>query len=412
MTAPTPGVDGARAWTVTGAAFLAMFTVFGVAYGFGAFLAPMSTELGSGRAATAAVFSLTTFAFFALGAVSGAAVDRVGPRRVVVVGALALGLGLLVTSRASSLWQAALGHGLGVGVGVACGYVPLVAVVGAWFERRRTVAVGVAVSGIGAGTLVGAPVSAAIIDALGWREAYLVLAGVAVVVLLGCAAVLAPAPVAVGSAPAPPLGPRLRTPAFRNLYGSQVLLTVVLFVPFVHLPAYAATTGVGTVAAAALVGVIGAASIVGRLALGGLADRLGVVRTYQACFVAMAASYALWLGVPGYTRLVVFAVVLGVGYGGFVALGPAVAAQTFGVQGLGGLLGVLYTSAAVGSALGPPMAGALIEARGFTVVAVLGLVIGAGAVAVVLRLRPPEQDPLFTPAQSSGATASGPRAAS
>ncbi|UZJ25650.1 MFS transporter [Rhodococcus antarcticus] len=413
MTAPTLGIDGPRAWAVTAAAFLAMFTVFGVAYGFAAFLAPISTELGSSRAATAAVFSLTTFLFFALGAVSGAAVDRVGPQKVLLVGALALGLGLVVTSRATSLWQAALGHGLGVGVGVACGYVPLVAVVGAWFDRRRTVAVGVAVSGIGAGTLVGAPVGAALIDAVGWRDAYLVLAAVAVAVLLGCAAVLRPAPVAFGSGPVPPLRPRLRTPAFRRLYGSQVLLTAVLFVPFVHLPAYAATTGAGTVAAAALVGVIGAASIVGRLALGGLADRLGVVRTYQGCFVAMAASYALWLGVPGYARLVVFAVVLGVGYGGFVALGPAVAAQTFGVQGLGGLLGVLYTSAAVGSALGPPVAGALIEARGFTVVAVLGLVIGAAAVGVVLMIRPPATSaPDDRTGQSSGAPASGPRATS
>lgn len=407
MTAAAPPVDGARAWVVTGAAFLAMFTVFGVAYSFGAFLRPISDELGSGLPATAAVFSLTTFAIFSLGALSGAAVDRVGPRVVLAVGALSLGAGLLVTARADSLWQAALGHGLGVGFGVACGYVPLVAVVGGWFVRRRTLAVGVAVSGIGAGTLVGAPVGAALIESVGWRQAYLVLAVVSVVVLLVCALVLAAPPVPGSSGPGPALRPRLRTPAFLRLYGSQVLLAAVLFVPFVHLPALAATTGASPVAAATLVGLIGAASVLGRLALGAAADRIGVLGTYQACFVAMAASFVLWLGSPGYPRLVAFAVVLGVGYGGFVALGPAVAAQIFGTQGLGGLLGVLYTSAAIGSAFGPPVAAVIIESRGFTVVAVLALGVGAAAVAVVLQVRAPGAT-----AQISGGAASGPRAAS
>lgn len=387
MQAPAPTLDGPRAWTVTAAAFLAMFTTFGVAYSFGTFLLPISAELGSSRAATAGVFSLTTFALFSLGALSGAAVDRVGPRRVLLVGALALGAGLVLTSRAQTLWQAALGHGLGVGLGVACAYVPLVAVVGTWFTRKRTLAVGVAVSGIGAGTLAGAPAGAALIEALGWRNAYLVLAGVGVMLLVGCAAVVAPAPVQPGTPPAPPPGPRLRSAAYLRLYGSQLLLSVVLFVPFVHLPAYAVTTGANPVLAATLVGVIGASSVVGRLVLGGVADRVGVVRTYQGCFVAMTLSYLLWLGSPTYPRLFLFAVVLGVGYGGFVALGPAVVAELFGAQGLGGLLGVLYTSAAFGSAVGPPVAGALIDARGYNLVGVAALAVGGVAVMIVLGVR-------------------------
>lgn len=56
--------------------------------------------------------------------------------------------------------------------------MPLVAVVGGWFERRRTLAVGVDVSGIGLGTLAGAPIAAALVDRVGWRDAYLLLGGV------------------------------------------------------------------------------------------------------------------------------------------------------------------------------------------------------------------------------------------
>ena len=384
-------LDGARAWRVVVAAFLAMFTTFGVAYSFGAFLLPMSDALGAGPGATAAVFSLTTLCLFGLGALSGPAVDRFGPRRVLLVGALAMGLGLLLTSRATSLWHAYLGHGLGVGLGVACSYVPLVAVVGGWFSRRRTLAVGIAVSGIGLGTLLVAPLAADLIDRTGWRDAYLVLAAVSTAALVGCALLVRAAPGAT-SGEAAPLLPRLRTPTYVRLYVAGLLLSVVLFVPFVHLPAYAASRGAGDVAAATLVGVIGAASIAGRLALGAAAARTGVLRTYQGCFVLMSGSFLLWLGEPGYLRLAVFAVLLGVGYGGFVALGPALVAELFGLRGLGGLLGVLYTSAAVGSAVGPPAAGAVIGSTGaYLPVVVAALALGTLATAVVLTVRPPDR---------------------
>jgi MFS family permease len=292
MSTAPPGLDSARAWGVTAASFIAMLTTFGVAYSFGAFLVPMSTDLGSGRATTSAVFSLTTLILFGFGALSGAIVDRVGPRPVLLFGAVFFGGGLVITARADSLWQAFLGHAVGVGLGVACSYVPLVAVVGGWFERRRTLAVGVAVSGIGLGTLLVAPLSAALISSLGWRDAYLVLAAVGTAVLLVCAVFVLPVPVHPDALPIPALLPRLRSARYVWLYVGQLLLSVMLFVPFVHLPAYASSHGTGDVAAAALVGLIGAASVLGRLAPGSVAQRVGVLRTYQGCFVLMAVSFA------------------------------------------------------------------------------------------------------------------------
>ena len=72
----------------------------------------------------------------------------------------------------------------------------------------------------------------------------------------------------------------------------------------------------------------------------------------------MGGSFALWLVGGSYWVLVAFAIVLGLGYGGFVAIGPAVVAERFGTPRLGGLLGVLYTSVGIGSAFGAPLAGA------------------------------------------------------
>lgn len=337
-----------------------MFVVFGVAYSFGAFFAPMAAEFGSGSGATSAVFSVTACTYFVLGSVSGRAVDRFGPRPVLLTGAVAMGLGLALTSRVDRLELGYLTYGLGVGIGVACGYVPMVAVVGGWFERRRGAALGVAVAGIGLGTLAAAPLAAALIDRHGWRTTYLLFAGASALLLGACALLSSPPPRPPGDAPRP-LREVVRTPAFASLYASTLLLSLALFVPFVFLPPFAVAQGAGPVAAATLVGVIGIASVAGRLLIGTLADHLGRVRSYQGCFAVMAGSYLLWLGASTYPALVVFAVVLGVGYGGFIALNPAVIAEQFGVHGLGALVGLIYTSAAVGALLGPPAAGLLID---------------------------------------------------
>ena len=80
--------------------------------------------------------------------------------------------------------------------------------------------------------------------------------------------------------------------------------------------------------------------------------------------------------------LLAFAIVLGVGYGGYVALAPAVVAARFGVERLGSLLGVLYTSAAIGSAVGPPAAGAVIDVGGYEPAIAASLAIGLAAFVV------------------------------
>ena len=377
-------LDSARGWVMVAAAFAGMFTAFGIAYSFGAFLGPMADEFGASRGATSVFFALTSLTYFGLGALSGVAVDRYGPRRVLLIGGIALGGGLAATSQAGELWIGLITYGLGVGIAVACAYVPMVAVVGGWFERRRTLAIGVAVTGIGLGTLTVAPLAAALIGELGWRDTHLLLGLVGAAVLVVCALVVARPPVQSGPA-ALTLGEAVRDRDYRRLYVAMGIIAVALFVPFVHLPGYAERIGVDEVAAAALVGVIGGASIAGRLVLGAVAARTGVVRAFRGCFLAMGGSFALWLVGGSYWVLVAFAIVLGLGYGGFVAIGPAVVAERFGTPRLGGLLGVLYTSVGIGSAFGAPLAGAAIDASGSYVPAVAGcLVLGLVAYLIVL----------------------------
>jgi MFS family permease len=378
------GLDSPRAWGIVAAAFASMFISFGIAYSYGAFLDEIRADFGAGRALGATFFSLTSLVFFGLGGVTGAVADRFGPRRVLIVGAAALAIGLVVTTRADSVEVALAAYGLGVGIGVACAYVPMVALVGAWFERRRTFALGIAVAGIGMGTLVVPPLAAALVERMDWRDAYLILAAAGTAVLLVCAAVARRAPVGQQGG-GMRLGAAMRTADYRWLYLGGLTLSIALFVPFVHLPDYAEERGVDPVLAAGLVGAIGTASVVGRLALGAVADAIGLLRAYQGCFVLVAISFAVWwVAGESYAVLLVFTILLGVGYGGFVALSPAVVAARFGIEGLGAMLGVLYTGAGIGSAIGPPLAGAMIDDVGYGATIVGSLVVAVLSLAVVL----------------------------
>jgi predicted MFS family arabinose efflux permease len=378
--------DSFRAWTVVGATLLSTFTVFGVAYSFGAFFDSMAEDFGTGKGATAFMFSITTALYFSLGLVSGRLADRFGPRPVLVAGAAFLGVGLLATSRVNSIWVGYVTYGVGVGVAVACAYVPMVATVGGWFVRRRTAAIGVAVAGIGLGTLVVAPLSERLIEHYGWRTAYVVLGiGGASVLLVASVAARRP-PVSVQTASAP-LGAVIRQRSFVIVYVAIMLTSLALFVPFVFVKDYAEDQNIGSGAAATLVAIIGGASIVGRIGMGTVAGRVGAIRLLQISFGVMAASFVLWLAAGGsYIVLVVFALVMGVGYGGFVALSPAVAAILFGTTGLGAILGALYTAAAIGGLIGPPIAGEVIDRFSYHAAISVALVLSAVATTVLFLL--------------------------
>jgi len=371
-------LDSLKGWVAVGCAFVSMFICFGVVYSFGAFFDPMSAEFKAGSSATSAVFSVTTFIFFTGGIVSGMAADRFGPKPVLITGGLAMGLGLYLTSLVNSLWLGYFTYGLGVGVGVACGYVPMLAVVGAWFEKRRTAALGVAVTGVGLGTLVVAPLAAALINLYGWRQTYAIFGISSAVGLVGCGFFTPRPPASAGQRSKMRLMDLVRVPVFGYMYFAGFFITLALFVPFVFLATYARARGIDEVAAASLVGIIGGASIAGRLGFGALGDKINRVHLYQSTFVIVASSFLIWLFAShSFPLLMVFAVMLGSGYGGFIVLSPAVTVEIFGLVGLGTILGATYTAAGVGGLLGPTLAGYLIDRTGGFAAAIIAAMIFA-----------------------------------
>jgi predicted MFS family arabinose efflux permease len=250
--------------------------------------------------------------------------------------------------------------------------------------------VGIAVAGIGLGSLTASYISPRLIDDHGWRGTYRIYAVVGAVLLV-LALLMAdrpPKPTVAAPERATTLREVTAKSSFRLLYASMLVMSLGLFIPFVFLPSYAEDHGISSGAASTLVGLIGGASIFGRLVFGAIGGRTSVVRLYQACLAAMSATMLIWLAAgSSYPLLVVFAITFGAVYGGFIALAPAVTAQVYGTEGLGTVLGALYTAAAFGG-IGLYLSGENIEATGrYGPSIVAALLLSALSAALLLPLR-------------------------
>ncbi len=354
------------------AAFAVTFVGFGCAYTFSAFVEALQRDFAASRGSVSLVFSLAGFLYFGLGILSGPLADRVGSRGLAVAGMILTGLGLAAASAARSLSEVYAAYGLGVGLGVGCAYVPAIGAVQRWFVRRRGFASGLAVSGIGVGTLVMPPLASLLIESLGWRGAYLALGTLAAIVGGGLALLIENDPRDRGLGPdgdPPPSGAQparpegnsvrdaIRSRRFMSLYAACLICSFGVFVPFVHLVPYAQDHGVAPASAVLLLGVIGVGSTAGRFFLGGLADRMGRQLSLLLMFAGMALALTVWVMATNIWSLAAFAFVYGVFYGGWVAVLPAVVMDCFGGRNVSGIIGILYTSVAFGTLIGPSAAG-------------------------------------------------------
>lgn len=368
MSLSTEPPESPYAWIIVWACFTALAVIFGVAYSFAAFFESFATEFSAQRADVALVFGLSGLLYFTLGIGGGMLADRFGPRAVCCVGMVFIASGMFATSFAQSMSTVYLAYGVGVGVGIALVYTPAIACVQPWFSRRRGLAAGIASSGIGAGTLAFPLLATLAIAALQWRDALRVMALVALLVGLGAAVLLKRAPTAhrggSGTAPGATLRQALHDRRFWWLYLVTLSCGPTMFIPFAHVSASARDIGVSDAQAVGLVGMIGIGSLAGRFLIGALADRIGRGRTLMLMLMSMGTSYLLWFGAGGYPVLVGFALWFGLSYGGVVSLLPALCMDMFGARAVAGIIGSLYSGAALGNLLGPVVAGAVFDAVG------------------------------------------------
>jgi MFS transporter, OFA family, oxalate/formate antiporter len=393
-------------WVVVAAAFAITFVGFGSAYTFSAFVDSLQRDFGASRGSVSLVFSIAGFLYFGFGVVSGPLSERWGARSVGIVGMLLVGAGLMLAGFARSLAQVYLAYGLGVGLGLGMSYVPVLGTVQRWFVRRRGLASGLAVSGIGVGTLVMPPLALWLISAFGWRNAYFWLGGLAIIAGVSMASLIRKDPQSMGllpdadvQAPNTPAASAIgatsreatRSKEFAALYAACLICAFGVFVPFAHLVPSAIDHGIEKSAAVLLIGVIGIGSTAGRFLLGDLADRLGRRNSLIVAYGGMAAALCVWAASSSFWWLAAFSFVFGVFNGGWVAVLPSVVADTFGGRNVSAIIGALYTSVAIGTLIGPTAAGYAFDWTGSYVATIAVAIAGNIIAALIMAVTTPRK---------------------
>jgi MFS family permease len=374
-------------WIIVACVFVILFFAFGSAYSFSTFFESLQEEFHTSRSSVSFVFSIAGFIYFSLGALSGQIADRFGSRRVIIFGVLVVSISLFLASRVQSIWQIYAVYGLGIGIGIGFAYVPSMGVIQRWFVMRRGFASGIAVTGIGLGTL-GMPVfSATLIHWSNWRTAYLVMGILVFACGISAALFITESPekrglVADGdeikansintlredfktkstvSTRELSLRDALHTKPFWLLYAGSFSFCLGLFIPFVHLIPFSNDLGLANSTGVMLFSLIGVGSTAGRFLFGSIADKLGRRLSLAFMYAGAAATFAWWLAAGDAWQLAIFALIFGACYGGYVAILPAVAADYFSGPNISGIIGTLFTSVAVGNLIGPPIAGFIFD---------------------------------------------------
>ena len=158
---------------------------FGVWYSYSVFILAVIKEFSWTRATASSVFSVFMISQSLMNPLTGLLQDRFGPRFVIPLGTIVLALSLILTSQATGFWQFTICYGVFAGVGISLlGFASHAAFLPRWFERKRGLAVGMAMSGVGFGMLISIPRIERSISTFGWRSTYVYMVGV-VIFLVG-----------------------------------------------------------------------------------------------------------------------------------------------------------------------------------------------------------------------------------
>jgi len=332
----------------------------------------------------------------------GVAVDRWGVRLPMAFGLGALGVGFLMLVRMTEPWHWMLAQ-LSLGVGFAFGAVfPITIAVTIRVRRRTAFALGLVSAGASAGALVMAPLLQSLVDAVGWRDTY---------VVLGCAAVAIPAPFILFALPRGPLqGGRagaavamqkplrvlasdLRHPAVRALATLMFFPPLVSFGIHVHLVGFLTDLGNPSRVAAAALGLAVGVSALGKLAGGLAGDRFGVLGTFRIALVLEAVAIGALAFADTRLALGAFTLAHGLALGSRTTVISVIALRVLGHERFALRYGLLQLVTTMGAAVGPLVPGAIFDRTGaYSGAVAFWLAVIFVAIAIGFRLRLPAGD--------------------
>jgi MFS family permease len=386
-----------HAWLMLGSAFITFSIGASMMHAYTVFLLAYIQEFHWTRAEASIAYSVSQLVSGASAPLVGLLVDRLGTRRVVMIGAALLGVGLLGSSFAHALWQVVLLYGVVMTVGANClGMVAFVPLLSKLFVRRRGMAFAVVQAANGFGRAISAPFAQFLITAISWRSAYLVQTVLLTVLIVPMTFLFRGAETkgrtaSSASGPARPtrswtLREAIVTYRFWLLFMVYMFTGMGSFFVSLHQIAFAVDRGFDPLYAASVLGMGALMSTPGVILTGILSDVIGrevsAVVTYGVSIVGVA--FGMLITGPGdHLLLWLHACLFGLTWG---ARGPMITAKTadlFPGGNLGSILGVITIGSGLGAALGSWGAGMIFDLSGsyrlaFTL-SIISYVLGTGA---------------------------------
>src|SRR5712692_6102693 len=385
-------------WVMVAIGALMSCVSVGAMMSLAVFLQPITQATGWTRAGVSSAMTLNFLIMGAAGFAWGAVNDRFGTRPVVLAGAVLLGLGLVLASRAASQTQFLLAYGVVVGLSAGSFIVPMMTAVSAWLPSRRSLAVSLVSAGIGVAPMTVSPFAAWLLQNTDWRAAQLTI-GLAVWLLLIPAALLVrPTPLAAGeggradAAPEPPISVKeaLTSTPFIVLAATFFACCATHAGPIFHTISYALVCGIPTVAAVSIYSLEGLAGLGGRVVFGLMGDRYGAKRVLIGGLFIQALAAGSFMFANRLGEFYAVAAVFGFAYGGVMPLYAVLARDYFGQQIMGTVLGAAAMVSSLGMAIGPWIGGWLFDTFGsYAPMYIYSFAIGLGAAAIAIAFPPP-----------------------
>jgi len=391
-------------YVVVTAASIMMVMIWGTFNAFGVFFEPFIKEFGWTRAITSGASALNTMIFGILCIFSAGLSERLGPRWVMTICGIILGLGYFLMTQLTSAWELYLYFGVFVAIGMTP-YIPLLSLVPQWFTTNRGRMNAIVLSGMGLGTMIVPAIASALISVWQWRSAYLVLSITTVIVMVAVSQFLKGGPnLHVNDEERDPsigfTDPRNEGSTLREAVCTrQFALVCLLYFSFlfcvvsitVHLVIHTIGLGIPATRAAFTLSLIGGACIVGMNVMGNIADRfsnkIGLGLSYSLMglsLVSLIPSHSEW-------SFYLFSIAFGFAYGGMQVLFSPLVAELFGTRSHGVILAAGALIGSIGAAVGPIVAGYVFDSLGsYTIAFILCAMLAfAGLVSTLLLQKTP-----------------------
>jgi MFS family permease len=332
--------------------------------------------------------AMLTYTFIA--PVVGGLIDRLGPRRVIVPGIILLVAGLILCSTMKTLFQFYLFYGVLVAAGSTCiAIVAYSAILAHWFERKRGLASGIAVSGMGLGTFLLVPLSQSLISSYGWRPTFVILGGLVLLIALPLNLMflkhkpeelglrvdglkLVHAAEDNGPQPAASINPQkdwtlrevIRTRSFWALAAFPFFSLIGVYIVVVHNVRFMVDKGIDPMTAALIFAMAGGCSSIFRIFWGWISDHIGREKAYtvgMGCLFLGVFSLLLMDALEKRVFIYTFFIFFGMGWGATAPLFMAAAADLFKGRIFGLIYGIVEGAMNFGGAIGAWAAGFIFD---------------------------------------------------